>query len=325
MFYLICMILLAIAFVIALGVAFNTQDPDVKTGAGIAAIVVVVGAVLWTLGESIMIVSVGNVNVLSVFGTVSQTTYAQGGPYLVNPMSSSQSMTVQQRNIIFQSNGQADDESRVTSSNNLVLTMDVTYEYALNPTYAWVIRKNYGDDNTYEKNLVAPAAANATRNATAEVTSDQATTTGHEQLAQGMAKQFKQLLVANLMQFGVPKDVAEQTFIILPVQLRKVLPPATVQQSIENKVAALQDLARQQTLTSIAEEVAKRRKQEGEGVSQLFGALPKGFSPSEISTVLGALATKERADALTKAVETNRMGMTIFGADPQVAVAPSGK
>lgn len=74
-------------------------------------------------------------------------------------------------------------------------------------------------------------------------------------------------------------------------------------------------------LTQIAEEEARRRQNEGRGVSNLFAELPKEFTPTQIRAVLGAIADKVRAEAMMKAAETGQVRVMVMqGGQPAVPV-----
>lgn len=103
--------------------------------------------------------------------------------------------------------------------------------------------------------------------------------------------------------------------------LRDVRPDAKVLNAISEKVAAEEDLKRQRVLTEIARQEAERRANEGIGVARLFSELPQGFSPDQIRAVLAALADKQRADALTKAVESGKVNVMVLPGPTPVAVA----
>ena len=280
----------------------------------------------FVLFNTLIIVPPGQTYVGVWFGTVQEQTYPQGMRF-VNPMLSFDSMDVRQRDAEFKSaSGQAVSDSDVTavSRNNLPMTIDVTYLYTLNQKYAWWVYKNIGDDTIYYQNLIVRAAKTATRNATAEFTDEQAMTSKRVELSDKMAKDFEATLVQNMEERGLPKADAEQVFTVLPVMLSKILPPEAVITAISNKAAALQDLERQQTLTSIAQEVANRRAKEGSGVQKLFAELPKDVKPEQIAIVLRALAEKTRADAELKAVESGKVSsMIISGGNNPVAVTPT--
>ena len=98
------------------------------------------------------------------------------------------------------------------------------------------------------------------------------------------------------------------------------MPPAIVQNAISEKIASDQDLQRQHTLTAIAQEIAKRRINEGVGIRNLFSELPKNISPKDMSHLLSAMAEKEKADAVMKAVETGQAKNLFIGMN---GVAPA--
>lgn len=285
---------------------------------------------LFILWNAIIIVPVGSTYVGVWFGTVQQTEYT-AGLQLVNPMMGFTRMDVRQINAEFESvanEGTRPGDNVVTavSKNNLPLTVDVTYMFRLNPKWAWWVYANYGNDTAYLSNLIKRVAQTATKNATANFTDEEATTSKRLALAEQMRSDFQSGLVANIMEQGLKSVAAKEVFQIMPAQLSKVLPPQQVIDAISNKAAASQDLERQKTLTLIAMEVANRRAQEGEGVNKLFEKLPRGFTAEQISHVLRALADKTRSDAELKAVETGKVNAMVFstaGAMPAVTV-PSG-
>jgi len=303
------------------------------------ALWVIVGIV--TTYNAIIIVPVGSTYAGYVFGEISQEYFTEG-PHVVNPFMSFEEMSIRRQIVEFQSktpkqtddsgddaqkskDENADDVTAI-SSNNLPLTIDVTYAFRLNPKFAWWIFRNIGDDDAYYTQLIQQTARNASRNAAAHFTDTEATTTKRDELARTMEEQFNELLVAECKKLGLSEQDAEHVFQVLPVQLRKVLPPKKVLNSIAEKAAAEQDLQRQSILTDIAAQEALRRENEGMGVSNLFSKLPKDFTAGQISQVLGALADKERADATLKAVETGSVSTLILsggGQQPAISV-PSG-
>lgn len=94
--------------------------------------------------------------------------------------------------------------------------------------------------------------------------------------------------------------------------------------AIAERVAAEEDLKRQVVLTKIAKQEAERRENEGLGVKKLFAQLPKGFSAREIQLVLSAISEKVRADAIMKAIESDRVQTMVISGNSPVAV-PAGK
>lgn len=283
--------------------------------------------VVWTVYQSILIVSVGQVGIATLFGTVQERTYNQGGPYLVNPFAYFSSTSVRRKIVEFQVNsdqsGGNNEDVIAVSSDNLPLTIDVTYAYQINPRAAWVLYRNIGDEQIIDDELIVQVARSATRSATTRFDYVQATTTNRDALALAMQEDFEARLIADLVAQGIPEEAAKSAFTVLPVQLRKVLPPDRVQLSIAEKIASEQDLQRQVILTNIARQEAERRGQEGVGVNNLFTNLPRGFTPLQISQVMTALANKERADAQMKAVESGKVTVMVMdgGGNPSVNVS----
>jgi len=73
------------------------------------------------------------------------------------------------------------------------------------------------------------------------------------------------------------------------------------------------NLERQTILNQIAEREAERRGNEGLGIKMLFDQLPKGFSAEQLQGLLYALADKQRADSMLKAVERDQVKVMIMG------------
>lgn len=269
---------------------------------------------IYVVCNSVTVVSVGTTKVGEKFGYVDQHPYEQG-MRIVNPFLSFTIMNVQRQVLEFQSNvndGASNDEIAAVSSDNLPLTIDVTFAFELNPKYAWWVYQKIGTDQVYVDRLMKQTARSATRSATALFTTDEATTTKREELALMMEKHFSLKLREDMVRQGLPEADASLVFNVLPVQLRKALPPEKVLNSIAEKAAAMQDLERQTTLTLIARQEAERRGQEGAGIKKLFAELPEGFTPEQIAVIVNSLAAKSKADAMLKAVETGKVSVMVL-------------
>lgn len=297
----------------------------------IASTLLLAVVLVWNV---VQIVPVGNVAVATLYGSVRDSTYGPG-IHIVNPFYSFHRMSIQRRIIEFQSgppNAKEGEEKEgeqradvvAVSNDNLPLTIDVTYAISLNPTYASWLYRNIGDEDRFFSELVTQAARAATRSATARFDYTQATTTKRDSLAKAMEEDFRERIVNDLAKMGMPRQDAERVFTILPVQLRKVLPPEKVLNSIAEKAASEQDLQRQNVLTNIARQEAERRAQEGSGVKKLFEQLPAGFTSAEIAQVLYALGYKERSDAMMKAVETGKVNTIVMDGGNAPALSVGG-
>jgi regulator of protease activity HflC (stomatin/prohibitin superfamily) len=235
-------------------------------------------------------------------------------------------MTVRRQAIEFQSSSDPKaknhDPIQAMSRDNLIVDIEANCPFILNPVWAWWVYQNVGDDSKYVESFVKPAARSALRDAVAKVTFLEAGTENREGLEKGMTEAFQSLVKNDLIRVGKGLDEkqAGEVFVILPVQLRKVLPPDKVQNSINEKIATDQDYQRQQTLTKIAEQIALRRTNEGQGIHNLFSRLPKDITPKDMAGLLDAMAKKENADALMKAVETGQLKTAIFSNGAPIAI-----
>lgn len=207
----------------------------------------------------------------------------------------------------------------VTSRDSNPVTLDVGFAVALNPQLAWRVEEAIGVN--YFNTLVTPAGSTAVRAALSRFGWVEATTTGREVLTQAIEEEFRKVLNQQMVSARLTPIEAENALTVFPVQLRQALPDGKVLNAIAEKSASEQDKARQSILTDIAKIEAERREEEGKGVSNLFKALPEGFSPEQIATVLSALATKTRADAMLKAVESGKIDNLIINGDSQPGVA----
>lgn len=270
---------------------------------------------------SFTVVPAGTVKVATLFGKMRESSYTAGFR-IVNPLYDLHTMSI--RRAIFNFTGS--DTVRSLSSDRVVLEVDIAFPLALNPAYAWKVYERIGPGQTFMRQF-EPAARTAVRDVVATYDWKAAATSAREDIAAAAHDTFQSYMVRDLIGLGFAPEEAEAVFTVLPVQLRRVQPPEKVLNAISEKVAAQEDLERQKTLTQIAEEIALRRAKEGLGVKKLFEELPDGFSPNQISIVLRALADKRRADALMKAVESDRIQMMVVegGASPAVPVPAQGQ
>lgn len=276
------------------------------------------------IASLIQTVPPGHVVVASLFGAVQQRVYGEG-LHFVNPLYVFEQFSVRRTMFDFRGTGnqrgRAGEQIVAVSSDSTPLTVDVDFPLSLNAASGWQMYQRFGQQNVIAHQLIIPAARAAVRDAVATFTWRDAATVSRDRLAQRIEERFRALVVQDLTAAGFSEQEAGSTFTIQPVQLRKILPPAKVLNAVAEKIAAEEDLERQKTLTKIAEEVARRRQNEGRGVSNLFSELPKGFQPSQIREVLAAIADKTRAEAMMKAVETGQVSVIVMnGSQPAITV-----
>ena len=265
------------------------------------------GLIVWTILtvlSSYVIVDNGHVGVEKRFGRTVPSAY---GPdlHFIAPWAEMTKYVALRRE--FPINGAV-----ITADNN-PLSVNVAFATILNPALAWRMQVTVGEQ--YFETLVKTAAQTAVRDGIAGFPWAKAATSDRGEVQLAIQNNFERIVVEQLEAAGMTKEEARNALSFSPAQLRAATPDAKVLNAVAERSAALEDLERQKTLTQIAEEQAKRLTNEGHGVTNLFNQLPKGFTSAEIAEVLGALATKTRADAMLKAVENNHVTSIIFNGD----------
>lgn len=250
-------------------------------------------------------VEAGTVQIVKIFGRMQPEPLTEGLNFVV-PWAVTEAMSIRQQQYDF-----ASAETAVSPSlDGVPLSVDVMFTYKLNPQAATRIYTLIGPDRIY-RDQFGSIARSAIRDEVARRPWQEAALEGRDALQESIRLRFAERVRDNLQQLGFTETEAVAAFDFPVVQLRKILPPERVLTSISEKVSAEEDLKRQRTLTAIAEEEAKRRANEGLGVKKLFEELPDNYTPADIAVVLQALADKQRADALLKAVETGQVSVIV--------------
>jgi regulator of protease activity HflC (stomatin/prohibitin superfamily) len=308
-------LMVATAAVAVVKVSYNAKALPFVLG-GVALI----GA--WTLLLSVTTISTGHVGVARWFGAVQAAAYSEGLRF-INPMYDVTQMSIQRATVDFTDKAKDADGPTVVavSLDRNPVRVEASFPYAINPETAWKVLQRIGGRNTVERQLIVPAARAAIRDVVAQYAWADASITKRAELEQRLTEETARAVSADLIGLGFTQGEAKSAVTFMPVLLREVLPDAKVLNAIAERVASEEDLKRQKVLTAIAEEIAERRANEGVGVERLFAKLPANFSPSQIREVLLALAEKERADALMKAVETGRVNVLVLPSSTPVALS----
>jgi regulator of protease activity HflC (stomatin/prohibitin superfamily) len=272
------------------------------------------------IGNSFVIVPAGEARVAMVFGVVQDDKiFEEGAHFWVNPFYSYARYNVRRQSLDFR------DAERLTNltSDGVNLTLDISVPWRLNPQRLDRFHRVIGGN--YANRMLAPVVRSSVRDAVAGFSWTEAGFTDREALAQAVEAAIQEGLRTDLLRSGFSEPEAQTVIEVYQVQTRQILPPQRIIDAVSEKMAAEEDLARQKTLTQIAEEEARRRAQEGRGVAMLFDELPDGFSTTDIKIILDAVSTKTRADAIQKAVDTGQVkNLVLFGdsAAPANAAVP---
>src|SRR5580704_16456362 len=178
-------------------------------GLGLAAFVLVI-----LVFSSVARVGTGHVGVLTLFGKVTGETLGEG-VHFINPLKTNNELSIQTQTI--------KESASVPSSEGLMMSLDTSLIYHLNPDHAPEVFHRTGVG--YEEKVIEPTLRSAIREATASHSAN-ALYTGEREM---VAKQIYDKLTTDLNQYGI---------VVENVLLRDIQLPATLKAAIEAKQQA---------------------------------------------------------------------------------------
>jgi prohibitin 1 len=220
-------------------------------GLGIAAFLLVI-----LFFSAVTRVGTGHVGVLTLFGKVTGETLGEG-IHFINPLKTNNELSIQTQTI--------KESASVPSSEGLMMSLDTSLIYHLNPDRAAEVFQKIGAD--YENVVVEPTLRSAIREATASHTAN-ALYTGEREM---VAKQITDQISLELTKRGLTVE---------NVLLRDIQLPATLKAAIEAKQQAEQEsLAMNFRLQKETQE-AQRKRIEAAGVRDFQQIVAQGITPS---------------------------------------------
>jgi len=221
-------------------------------GLGVAAFLLVI-----LIFSCITKVGTGHVGVLTLFGKVQSGETLGEGIHLISPMKTNNELSIQTQTL--------KESASVPSSEGLMMSLDTSLIYHLNPDRAAEVFQKIGAD--YENIVVEPTLRSAIREATASHTAN-ALYTGEREM---VAKQIYDQVSTQLNQRGLTVE---------NVLLRDIQLPATLKAAIEAKQQAEQEsLAMNFRLQKETQE-AQRKRIEAAGVRDFQQIVAQGITPS---------------------------------------------
>jgi regulator of protease activity HflC (stomatin/prohibitin superfamily) len=221
-------------------------------GLGIVAFLLVI-----LLFSSVTKVGTGHVGVLTLFGKVQSGETLGEGIHLINPLKTNNELSIQTQTL--------KESASVPSSEGLMMSLDTSLIYHLNPDRAAEVFQKIGAD--YENVVVEPTLRSAIREATASHTAN-ALYTGEREM---VAKQILDQITMELNKRGITVE---------NVLLRDIQLPTTLKAAIEAKQQAEQEsLAMNFRLQKETQE-AQRKRIEAAGVRDFQQIVAQGITPS---------------------------------------------
>jgi prohibitin 1 len=220
-------------------------------GVAVAALLVIL-----LLFAAVAKVPAGHVGVLTLFGRVTGETLPEG-MHLVNPF--------KENNVLSIRTQQVKESASVPSSEGLVIALDTSLLYHLNPDRAADVYQKIGP--AYEATIVEPSLRAAIREATASHSANALYTGEREKVAREIHEQ----LSTELNKRGI---TVEQ------VLLRDIQLPAALKASIETKQQAEQESLAMSFRLQKEKQEAERKRIEAAGVRDFQQIVSQGISPA---------------------------------------------
>jgi len=268
------------------------------------AVIIFLGA---TFGFSITIVPQGYVYSARVFGETMEDRSWDEGFHLVPPWYSMVRYDTRRQQLDLTGE---DTANGVASGGVSLEVFDITFPYSIRPELTWKIAREIGNERRL-RDMLWGAARSAARDTLANYTWEQITFTDRDAVTVYVTDRFRTLLEADLVASGFTEEESSNVFTVSNALIRNVQPPLRIRAENDERAASEVMLERQEIETEIARVVAERRANEGLGISRLWDELPNA-SPSEIATVINAIANKQRADAMLRAVESGSVDVIVM-------------
>jgi prohibitin 1 len=233
---------------------------ELRTGPGggrrriLVAAAVAILAILLLSANPLKVIPAGHVGVKDFFGSVSADVL-QPGVHFVFPLTRVVKMSTQ--------TGELKETAEVPSREGLVMDLEVSLLYRLDPSRAAEVYKKIGVD--YPTVVVEPQIRSAVREITASYDAKALYSAEREQVAREIEKLFTRL-------------TADRGIITEGVLLRKIGLPAVVANAIQEKLKREQEAEQMKFVLQKEQQEAERKRIEAQGVADFQRIVASGIS-----------------------------------------------
>jgi regulator of protease activity HflC (stomatin/prohibitin superfamily) len=262
-------ILLAILAII-LGAAIRGLGPAFGKPASAGATRLVghgfMGAgILLALGNTLTVISVGEVGIQHFLGSISPAPLEQG-VHVINPLASVEKMSTREQS--FPPDGSVERIDAQTSE-QLNVAMEVSLLYRIDPTHAPDLYQRIGDESQIKNRIVINAIRNGVRDAVATKSINEIFSPNRRELASEMRDAIQ--------------AKAGDRIEVLDVFVRDVQAPPKVREAIEDKLQREQQVAAERFQTEIIQERARQKIEEAKGIAEAQKMISQGLTPAYLT------------------------------------------
>jgi prohibitin 1 len=238
---------------------------------------------LVALVKSITVIPTGQIGVVDLFGRVSEQSL-EPGIHFKHPLAKVVQLSTQIREI--------KETTQAPSKEGLMITVDVSLLYRLDPTKAKQIYQTIGTN--YEDVILIPQFRSLIRGTTAQYEAKTLYTTNRQNLSQQLRDDLNKVLAAR----GV---------IVEDAPLRNVILPENLQQSIQAKLQSEQESQRMEFVLQKERQESERKRIEAQGNADAQRILSQSLSDRVIQF--------RQIEATQKLAESQNTKVIILGGD----------
>lgn len=233
------------------------------------SLLIAVVAAISSVFKTLIIIPVGSVGVVELFGQVAEAPL-NSGIHLVNPFADVEEFSTRLRDV--------KETVEATSAEGLGFTLDVSLQYKLDPSKAVEFYKSLGTDET---EIVTSRFRSSVREITASYPAEAIYSTKRQEVA----NRLSQRLSEQLFPLG---------FVVEEALLREVKLPEKLQNAVEQKLAAEQESQQMKFTLTKAQQEAERKRIEARGISDSQKIISQGLN-SQIIQLRAIEATEKLA------------------------------
>ncbi len=262
-----------LAAIVALVVFFNAKKRLQRQEANFALLGFAIAFII-ALTQCWTVIPAGHVGVVDFWGVVSDNTLKPGVNF-VNPLA---------RVVKFDARKQEMKEvMSVPSKEGLSVDLEISLIYKLDDDKVNEIYKTAGDYDEYTRKIIIPYFRSVVRGVTSKFEAKALYTAKREELEEDIKDELAAI-----------KELNE--ILILDTPLRKIILPAGLTASIEEKLKAEQESQRMQFILQRERQEAERKRIEAQGIADFQDIVSKGIS-DQLLKWKGIEATEKLANS----------------------------
>lgn len=236
------------------------------------AVLLVVGLIAFLIGNPVTVIPAGHVGVKDFFGSVSPSVLTPGIGFVM-PFTRVVKMSVQTQEI--------KEQADVPSKEGLILNLEVSLLFQLDPSKAVDIYKTVGRD--YVGTIVEPQFRSAIREITASYEAKALYSAERERISGEILGLFKRI-------------AGERGIMVQQVLLRKIGLPPVVANAIQEKLRREQEAEQMKFVLQKEQQEAERKRIEAQGIADFQKIVAAGIS-AQLLEWKGIEATEKLAQS----------------------------